>query len=221
MSMTLLIAGLIGYGIGCIPSAWLLTKIFFGADITREGSGNMGTRNVFDVTGSRWMTLFTLLIDVSKGVTAVMLSQWMYGGWFAATAWACIGVVAGHNFNAFLRFKGGRGLAPAMGLMIAVNPVAWILWVIMFLTGYFVIRKNVHVGSMSGTIGSVVLTYSIPNDVLAQTMMVKCYDISDFKLMVFFVGLLIFMKHVEPIRALIRLESAKDYSDGGPEDNPG
>lgn len=217
MSLTLIISGIIGYAIGCIPVAWLITKYFFGSDITTKGSGNVGTRNVFDVTGSRWMTLATLLADVAKGVAAVLISQWLYQGWFAATAWMCVGVIAGHNYNVFLKGKGGRGLAPAMGLMIAVNPVAWILWVIMFLTGYLVIRKNVHVGSVSGTIGAVVLTYSIPENVLAQTMMVMCYDISDFKLMVFCVGLLIFMRHVEPIRALIREEAAKDYSDNQPD----
>ncbi|HYF02140.1 MAG TPA: glycerol-3-phosphate acyltransferase [Patescibacteria group bacterium] len=208
----------LSYFIGAIPVAYFLVKLRSGQDITREGSGNVGAMNSFEVTGSKSIGIITGILDALKGFTAVMLARWIGGEDFFLTSLAAFFVVFGHNMNVFLKFKGGRGLAPAAGALLAINPLPVLFWGLMWTTGYFILRRDVHVGNMAGTIGAPVLLYTTPDLLLKATMLVPLQSLmtlnkktgvselnfSNFKILVFMICVLIFIKHLEPIQKLFR-----------------
>lgn len=119
MAIEILIALLGGYLLGSIPFGLALTKPF-GYDLRAIGSGNIGATNVLR-TGRKDLALATLLLDSGKGAIAVGLA-------FAATGEAVVmlvagvAAVAGHNFPVWLRFKGGKGVATTLGVLLAT---AW------------------------------------------------------------------------------------------------
>ncbi|MES2766222.1 MAG: glycerol-3-phosphate acyltransferase [Bacteroidota bacterium] len=209
---------LLAYLIGAIPIAFLLVKFRTGKDITHEGSGNVGAMNSFEVTGSKWIGIITAVLDALKGIVAVLIARKIGGDDFFLTSLAAFFVVFGHNMNVFLKFKGGRGLAPAAGALLAINPLPVLMWGIMWLTGYYVIKRDVHVGNMAGTIGAPMLLYTTPDLLLKKTMLVPLstfqkihektgaaiWDFSSFKILVFMICVLIFIKHLEPIQKLFR-----------------
>ena len=118
-----LICLLIGYGIGCIQTAWMISVLHFRKDIRNYGSGNAGTTNMARVFGAG-SGVITLILDISKGVLAVCIAGWIYGFGFANTnlrLWAGVGVVLGHNFPFYLKFRGGKGFASSIGVWIAID----------------------------------------------------------------------------------------------------
>ena len=134
------------YLIGSIPTALLVSKRFFGIDIRDYGSGNMGATNTFRVLGSRYGTM-VMVIDILKGMAAVMLynllpfylnhdlerTNLMLGLGLAA--------VAGHIFPLFAGFRGGKGVATLLGMVLAIQPVIaisciGIFAVVLYLTRY-------------------------------------------------------------------------------------
>ena len=137
---------IIAYLIGSIPTALLVSKRFFGIDIRDYGSGNMGATNTFRVLGSRYGTM-VMVIDILKGMAAVMLynllpfylnhdlerTNLMLGLGLAA--------VAGHIFPVFAGFRGGKGVATLLGMVLAIQPVIaisciGIFAVVLYLTRY-------------------------------------------------------------------------------------
>lgn len=109
------LAALIGYVLGSIPTAYLVVRWKSRLDIRTAGSGNVGTYNAFDVTKSKTVAGLVLLVDFAKGLAAVLLTRRLFGGdpdpgWLAALA-----AIAGHNYPVWLHGKGGRGLATAAG----------------------------------------------------------------------------------------------------------
>jgi acyl phosphate:glycerol-3-phosphate acyltransferase len=114
----LLAAGILGYLLGSIPFGLLLTRLAGYGDIRRIGSGNIGATNVLR-TGSSALAALTLLLDLAKGAAAVMIAK----RWGAEAALvAAGGVVLGHMFPIWLGFRGGKGVATALGVLI---PLAW------------------------------------------------------------------------------------------------
>ncbi|MBS1561659.1 MAG: glycerol-3-phosphate acyltransferase [Bacteroidetes bacterium] len=214
MNVGLLGAALLGYAIGLVPVAFILMKLTRGKDIRTEGTGNVGAMNVYEVTGSRWIGILTFLLDALKGVAAVLLAQTIFGHWFLATAVAGAACVAGHNFNIVLGGKGGRGLATATGVFAIVNPFMILLWDIMYLTGYFVIRRDIRVASMVATLGSGVLIFSTPERVLRlTTILPDVYSMTELKLFAAATLFLIFVRFVAPMREFMAEEHEKHYSD--------
>ena len=119
--LTLLAAGAIGYLLGSIPFGLLLTRLAGYGDIRRIGSGNIGATNVLR-TGSKVATALTLLLDLAKGWAAVVIGG-AWGGGAALVAAGC--VIIGHAFPVWLGFRGGKGVATALGVLIALAwPVA-------------------------------------------------------------------------------------------------
>jgi acyl phosphate:glycerol-3-phosphate acyltransferase len=127
--MTALLAAILGYLLGSIPFGLLLTRLAGYGDIRRVGSGNIGATNVLR-TGSKGLAALTLLFDLGKGAAAVIIAH----GWGPQAALAAAGcVILGHMFPVWLGFRGGKGVATALGVLI---PLAWpvaliavILWV--------------------------------------------------------------------------------------------
>ncbi|MFN8946391.1 MAG: glycerol-3-phosphate 1-O-acyltransferase PlsY [Alphaproteobacteria bacterium] len=124
------IAFAIGYALGSIPFAYLVTRLFGLGDIRNVGSGNVGTTNVLR-TGNKLAAALTLVGDVGKGVVAVLLAK-EFGDWPAMAA--ALGAFVGHIFPVWLNFKGGKGVATYLGILAALNlPVALITaatWII-------------------------------------------------------------------------------------------
>jgi acyl-phosphate glycerol 3-phosphate acyltransferase len=150
------------------------------------------------------------VLDALKGVVAVLVARQIHGDWFEAIAWAGVAVVFGHSYSVFLGMKGGRGLATAVGVFALVNPLVMIVWGMTYLTGYFVIRRNIHIACMTAIIGSTGLIWSIPNSSLQNTMMIPCWDVTEFRIMVAGVALAHFLRHIEPVRTAIQESDDED-----------
>ena len=130
MSQTFLHIGLAvlgGYLLGSIPFGLLLTKLGGMGDIRAIGSGNIGATNVLR-TGNKALAALTLLLDIGKGAAAVLIVGSMFhsvAGSIDDDIWmgiAGLGAVLGHIFPVWLRFKGGKGVATALGVFLAL---AW------------------------------------------------------------------------------------------------
>jgi acyl phosphate:glycerol-3-phosphate acyltransferase len=115
--MTTSIAFIVGYLLGSIPFGLILTRIAGGPDVRTIGSGNIGATNVLR-TGRKGLAVATLLGDALKGTVAV-LAAGLYAGHDAALA-AGLGAFLGHLFPVWLRFKGGKGVATYIGLLLGL-----------------------------------------------------------------------------------------------------
>jgi len=133
--LTLLAAAVLGYLLGSIPSGLLVTRLAGLGDIRRIGSGNIGATNVLR-TGSKSAAGLTLLLDLAKGWAAVAIAR-DWGGDAALVAAGA--VIIGHMFPIWLGFRGGKAVATALGVLLALAwPVAlaaalvWLATVLMF-----------------------------------------------------------------------------------------
>ncbi|WP_374622710.1 glycerol-3-phosphate 1-O-acyltransferase PlsY [Devosia sp.] len=143
--MTFLIATAIGYLLGSIPFGLLLTRAA-GIDIRKIGSGNIGATNVLR-TGNRWMAAATLLLDAGKGAAAVLVARYFLAGEVASTAadmivyGAGVGAFFGHVFPVWLGFKGGKGVATYIGVLLGLNWIAGLVfcgvWLLIAVTRRF------------------------------------------------------------------------------------
>jgi glycerol-3-phosphate acyltransferase PlsY len=107
-----------GYLLGSIPFGLLFTWLAGAGDVRRIGSGNIGATNVLR-TGNRWAAAATLLFDAGKGLAAVLVARRFLGEGPALLAG--LGAFVGHVFPVWLRFKGGKGMATFVGVMIALD----------------------------------------------------------------------------------------------------
>ena len=110
---------LIAYLLGSIPFGLLLTKFSGAGDIRKLGSGNIGATNVLR-TGRKGLAAATLGLDAAKGVVAVLIGKSFGPDLAVITTW---GAVLGHLFPVWLKFKGGKGGATALGVGIALAPI--------------------------------------------------------------------------------------------------
>ncbi len=119
---------IVSYLIGSIPTALMVSKRFFGIDIRDYGSGNMGATNTFRVLGSRYGTM-VMVFDILKGMAAVMLYNFLpfYLSHELERTNLMLGLglaaVAGHVFPIFADFRGGKGVATLLGMVLAIQPV--------------------------------------------------------------------------------------------------
>ena len=150
------------YLIGSFPSGYLVAKSQ-GIDIRQHGSGNIGATNVLRVMGKKWGYL-VFLCDSLKGFLAVKVGVWL--GASAAGDITLAGVVAGicciigHNYTVWLHFKGGKGIATSIGVLLAIVPVIVVLIVLMVWLAIFFIWKYVSLASICAAL-------SLPVAVLA------------------------------------------------------
>ncbi len=112
----------IAYLLGSIPTGLLLARAFAGVDIRTTGSGNIGATNVYRTLG-RKVGVLTLIGDCLKGLLPVVAANLLA---FSDGYVALVGLAAflGHIFPVFLRFKGGKGVATALGVFLGVSPLA-------------------------------------------------------------------------------------------------
>jgi acyl phosphate:glycerol-3-phosphate acyltransferase len=132
-----------GYLLGSIPFGLIFGRLA-GVDVRQHGSKNIGATNVWRVCGAKF-GLPVFVLDAGKGVAAVLLAQWLAARFGGDPQWAGIAgamaCVLGHSFPVWLKFKGGKGVATSLGVLLAMLPVesvaAFALWgVLLYLTRY-------------------------------------------------------------------------------------
>jgi glycerol-3-phosphate acyltransferase PlsY len=178
-----------GYLLGSIPFGYLLMRIFRGADVRTTGSGNIGATNV--ARSSPLLGLATLLLDFAKGFAAIIIVAAMYPGQKTLKFIAALAAIAGHVAPAWLRFKGGKGVATGLGAFVLLTPQSLLVAILVF-AGVMTWIRRVSLASISATASlpySVFLLSETDNSVQFWLLVAGC--------------LVIIAKHHQNIRRLI------------------
>ena len=139
--MNYVLSLLLGYGLGCLNPAALLSKVQ-KQDLRNQGTKNLGASNTLLVMGKKWGAL-VMLFDIFKGFFSVKLAKWLFPQVFAAELVAGLGAVLGHIFPFYLGFRGGKGLASFGGLVLAYDPVLFCVLLALGLTLMLVFNCSV------------------------------------------------------------------------------
>lgn len=190
MSADILLVIIYSYFLGSIPFGLVITRVFLNQDIRKLGSGNIGTTNVLR-TGKKSLAIATLIFDALKGYISVIISLIYFNDLVFLSALICF---IGHIFPIWLNFKGGKGVAVYLGIIMALSfPLA-----IVFGVSWILIALIFKYSSLSSIIGvSTVLAYSI---------ILNDYSLS-FYLFINFI--IILFTHRENIRKLKNSEETK------------
>jgi acyl phosphate:glycerol-3-phosphate acyltransferase len=180
----------LAYLLGAIPFGYLLVKIFRHQDIRATGSGNIGATNVAR-SGAKGLGIATLLLDCGKAFLAVKIAQHIAPDNYDLAVVAAVAAILGHVFPVWLGFRGGKGVASALGVFLALSPAATGCTFAIFLV-IFLITRYV---SLASIIGSAFFPFFGLYFVPYRTPIV----IAGF----LFIPLLIIVKHRENIRRLL------------------
>ena len=187
--MDYILTALISYLFGSIPFGYLFTKILLKKDIRNVGSGNIGATNVLR-TGNKSLGYLTLALDIAKAVVPVIYIKFNYPDLVYISALCAF---LGHLFPVWLKFKGGKGVATFVGILISINiyysVVFGIVWILTFIISKY--------SSLSSLFGSI----SIP----IYLLIVNQGNIIFYIIMF----VLIFYTHRENIKRLINKEETK------------
>lgn len=191
--MGLIVSSLIGYLVGNINGGYIIGKAVGGIDIREHGSKNAGATNVNRVLGSKPAAM-ALAIDLLKGVVAVTAGRVLGGGDMGAIA-AGVAVVCGHNWPVFLGFKGGKGIATSLGVLISLDYRAALILLAVWVS-IIIITRYV-------SLASVVCALLYPVLVMAFRLSV---EMTAFSLVMSAFALL---RHRENIKRLLRGQESK------------
>jgi glycerol-3-phosphate acyltransferase PlsY len=133
------LAMLIGYGLGSIPFGLLISLAAGLGDVRKIGSGNIGATNVLR-TGKKWAAALTLLLDGGKGVAAVLIAGALFGPSGAMVAG--LAAVFGHVLPVWLKFKGGKGVATYIGVLLGIYWPVGVLVIVTWLTMALVLKYS-------------------------------------------------------------------------------
>lgn len=136
-----------GYALGSIPFGLILTRLTGAGDLRAIGSGNIGATNVLR-TGRKGLAATTLLLDLAKGLVAVLLA-WRF--WPEAAGGAALGAVLGHCFPVWLGFKGGKGVATMMGVSLGLAWPIGLAYAVTWL-GVLALTRISSLGGMSAAV---------------------------------------------------------------------
>ena len=140
-----------GYLMGSIPFGFVLGRIFLGVDVRKVGSGNIGGTNVARV--NKKLGIATVVLDAVKAIVPVLVARRLLSGASGGDVWIVLVAVAafvGHLFPVWLRFKGGKGVATAVGIFFVLAPWAALGGLITWALAYAATRIS-SVGSLAGT----------------------------------------------------------------------
>jgi glycerol-3-phosphate acyltransferase PlsY len=157
LSVATLLLVLVGYLVGSIPFGMILARILGGKDVREHGSGNIGAANVSRVVGPV-AGIVTLLLDAAKGGMAVWLAARFTEHNASAMILAGLGALLGHCFPVWLGFRGGKGVATALGVFTALCPLAALSAFILFLL-VVAFWRYVSLGSVSSAAAMPLLIY--------------------------------------------------------------
>jgi acyl phosphate:glycerol-3-phosphate acyltransferase len=193
MTILYLIVAVVGYLLGSIPFGFLLVKFFRGEDIRLTGSGNIGATNVAR-SGAKGLGIATLVLDALKGLLAVTFAWWLANANnqppLPYMSHAALAAVLGHVFPVWLKFKGGKGVATALGVFILLFPKALLVSLAIFIL-IVATTRFVSLGSILASIAFPIAAYLIhhPDH---RTLMPVCA-----------VSLIVVVKHHQNIRRLL------------------
>ncbi|MFI5237910.1 MAG: glycerol-3-phosphate acyltransferase [Ignavibacteriales bacterium] len=199
--MEYLISALIGYLLGSFPTGYLLVKSSKGSDITKEGSGNVGALNSFEVSKSKLLGISVLFIDLIKGALAVLLPIILFPQVFIYPAVSLIFALFSHCFNPWLKLKGGRGLATAAGGMIVIFPYLLVIWCLIWVI-FYVMRKNIHVANIAATIFSIIVIFGTSGLATKYANPVP-QNISELLITASIALIIILVRHIDPLIEII------------------
>ena len=188
MNLDILYVFVYSYILGSIPFGLIITKIFLGKDIRKVGSGNIGTTNVLR-TGKKSLAAATLLFDILKGYFSILITYNYFNDLIYLSALICF---IGHIFPVWLKFKGGKGVATYLGVILGISLILGIVFGITWLVIAVIFRYS----SLSSILGSI--TVWIYSFLFANEM--QSY-------LLFFLFIIIFFTHKENI---IRLKNSKE-----------
>ena len=154
MNLEIIIVLFYSYFLGSIPFGLIITKIFLNQDIRNVGSGNIGTTNVLR-TGKKSLAIATLIFDILKGYVSVVVTLKYFNDLIYFSALICF---IGHIFPVWLKFKGGKGVATYLGIILALSFKFGIIFGITWLIISFIFKYS-SLASMIGAL--IVFAYSI------------------------------------------------------------
>ncbi|PKN13028.1 MAG: acyl-phosphate glycerol 3-phosphate acyltransferase [Deltaproteobacteria bacterium HGW-Deltaproteobacteria-4] len=169
----LLILILVAYLIGAIPCGVLLTRFFGGGDIRNAGSGNIGATNVYRVAGKK-LGILTLLGDLLKGAIPVAFAKFalLLPEWVVAAV--AVAAFLGHCYPVYLGFKGGKGVATALGIYLILSPLAVLIAMVLF-GGILYKTRYVSLGSIAAAtlLPFLVLFINRSHELLAASLLIS------------------------------------------------
>ncbi len=186
----------LAYLLGSIPFGYLLVRIFRHEDIRTTGSGNIGATNVAR-SGAKGLGVLTLLLDALKGFFAVLLAQHIAEGHGFPQAYdiavaAGLAAVLGHCFPVWLRFRGGKGVATALGVFFALVPLTTVFYLLgVFLIIVFLTR---YVSLASVIAAALFPVFALPHAPAHTPILVAGYIL---------IPLIVILKHSQNIRRLL------------------
>ena len=148
--MEVIIVAITSYLLGSIPFGFILTKIFLKKDIRDIGSGNIGATNALR-TGNKSLGYGTLLLDVLKAIIPVIYTKLNYPDYIFITS---MFVFLGHVFPLWLKFKGGKGVAPYVGILFSINLIYGIVFVSIWIITFLISKYS--------SLASLIASFTIP-----------------------------------------------------------
>jgi len=189
MDINLIIVAVYSYLLGSIPFGLVLTKIFLKKDIREIGSGNIGTTNVLR-TGKKSLAVATLMLDLLKGYFSIIITFTYFENLISYSALICF---IGHIFPVWLKFKGGKGVATYLGVILALSYKFFLIFGIAWLVLSFLFRY----ASLSSIISSLI------------TFVFSYFFNNNFSLILFIFLIIILYTHRENIVRLKNSEESK------------
>ena len=186
--MDVFLIGIISYLMGSIPFGLLLTKIFLKKDIREIGSGNIGATNVLR-TGNKTIGYITLILDILKAVAPVIYVKIFYQDFLYISSLCAF---LGHVFPVWLKFKGGKGVATYLGVILALSIKFFLIFIIAWISLSLLFRF----ASLSSMISSLIVF-----------LYAYFYEINNNVLILFIFFVMILFTHKENI---LRLKSSKE-----------
>jgi len=168
---------LLGYGIGCLQSAYLVGRIAGHVDLRQYGSGNLGTTDALRVLRKKSGAI-AFVCDILKSVIGFLLCKMLFKDIPLAGLYGCVGVILGHDFPFYLGFKGGKGIACMIGLVLCLSVTTWYLPAFAFGIGIICIAttRYVSLGSMSFAVMIPIVLYRVGFS-LEGTLIATCLAI--------------------------------------------
>jgi len=189
MDINLIIVAVYSYLLGSIPFGLILTKIFLKKDIRKIGSGNIGTTNVLR-TGKKSLAAGTLILDLMKGYFSIIITFTYFENLISYSALICF---IGHIFPVWLKFKGGKGVATYLGVVLALSYKFFLIFGISWLILSFLFRY----ASLSSIISSLIV------------FVCSYFFNNNFSLILFIFFIIILYTHRENIVRLKNSEESK------------
>jgi glycerol-3-phosphate acyltransferase PlsY len=188
----------LGYLIGSIPFAYLLTRKVANVDIRKAGSGNVGGYNTYVVTQSKGMGLLVIVLDCFKGFIAVQTSLWLFPNAYLNQGIALLGALAGHIYSFWLGFKGGRGLATAAGGMLLLGPSYIVIW-----SALWLVAKRLKCDILASNLVAILVTplilWALPWS-LTKALMVVRIDSASFLFFGCILSIVLLSSHFDAVR---------------------